>query len=119
MGAELSIDFADNSFTDESKLGIYAEVDGGIEGGPYSLDLSAQVGIEGVIDSENNLSIELPNNVEASATFNGEVSGSVSIDKGELEINPPSFNSEKSADVGASAMLFLGFGGEGVIKNDE
>ena len=119
LGAELSIDISDSSFTDESKIGVYAEIDGGIESGAYSLDLSAQVGIEGVIDSENNSSIEYPNNAEVSATFNGEISGSITIDHGELEINPPSFNTEKSADIGAGAMIFMGFGGEGVLKNDE
>ena len=69
--------------------------------------------------SENNLSIELPNSAEISAIFNEEVSGAVTIDQGELEINPPSFNTEKSADIGGGAMLFMGFGGEGVLKNDE
>ena len=119
LGAELSIDISDSSFTDESKIGVYAEIDGGIESGAYSLDLSAQVGIECVIDSENNSSIEYPNNAEVSAPFNGEISGSITIDHGELEINPPSFNTEKSADIGAGAMIFMGFGGEGVLKNDE
>ena len=119
VGGELSLDFSDSSFAEESKIGVYAEIDGGIEGGAYSLDLSAQVGIEGVVDSENNSSIEYPNNAELSVTFNGEVSASVTLDHGELEINPPSFNTEKSVDIGAGAMLFMGFGGEGVLKNDE
>ena len=121
VGGELSLDIADSTFTDGTRLGVYAEAEGCIEAGPYSLDASIQTGFESIVDSENKLTFDTPNNAEISASFNGEITASIGIDHGEIEILPASFNSGYSKDLsgGLGAMFFIGFGGEGVIKEDE
>lgn len=116
-----SIDFNDESFTGDnySSLGIYIEGNLSLDSGEYSLGVDSQIGIEGVISVDGSSDFNIQNDANVSITYGGDVTAGISVDNGVLEITPPSFDTERAPSLGVDGMIFAGFGGSGVLKEDE
>ena len=122
IGATASIDFGDSSFVEDNKTtcGIYASGELSAELGEYSVGIDSEMGIEGSVNPENSSTeINLQNDCSLSMDYGSELTTGIEIDNGDVSVTPPSFNSEKSASLGVDGMLFVGFGGSGVLGVDD
>jgi hypothetical protein len=119
LGGNISLDISDNSFTEEkqSQLGIYIEGDISGDIGQYSIGAEAQIGIESNVYSDGLSGLEFQNDSTTSISY-GDIVSDITTDNGELSFTPPSVDSSKSSSFGVDGMIFAGFGGSGIIKED-
>ena len=119
-GGEFSYDAQDESFTDgETKVGVYVEAEISAESNDFNLSADAQVGIQTVVDDEQtSVEIDLPNNASFELQGPDGVKTGITLDKGSITPSEPKPDSELF-NFGGKGMFFAGFGGSGVLKEDE
>ena len=119
LGGNISLDISDTSFTEDkqSQAGFYIEGDISGDIGQYSVGVEAQIGIESNVYSDGQQKTEFQNDATISISY-GDIVSEITTDNGELSFTPPSVDSSKSNSFGVDGMIFAGFGGSGVIKED-
>ena len=119
LGGNISLDVSDNSFTEDkqSQLGVFIEGDISGDIGQYSVGVEAQIGIESNVYSDGQQVLEIQNDSTISISY-GDIVSDITTDNGELSFTPPSVDSTKSNSFGVDGMIFAGFGGSSVIKED-